>query len=64
MKRVIKPVVQWFHTPWPLFVSMALCGVTALTLSFLGMHNLELQQSPNLPPAPTTILEQSNQSQL
>lgn len=61
MKRVIKPVVQWFQSPWPLFLSMALCGVTALSLGFLGMHNLELQQSPAVPSNPTTVLEKSNQ---
>jgi len=53
MKNIIKPVLQWFQTPWPFFISMAMSGVGALLISFLWMHNLESEQLPPVPPVPS-----------
>ncbi len=41
--------MQWFQTPWPFFLSMAVSGVGALLISFLWMHNLESEQIPPVP---------------
>jgi len=49
MRNIIKLVMQWFQTPWPFFLSMAVSGVGALLISFLWMHNLESEQIPPVP---------------
>lgn len=53
-KSPLQPIIQWFQSPWPLFMSMALAGITALTTSVLWMHN-ELDPSPGEPSVSTPL---------